>query len=344
MVLVVAPLMCIVCINPRASELLNHLGSTATDRTTNSDQILWIEGDQESIVFNFHGSLQVFQIAYWDFFFSPSLFDEWQMLCYAFVNEVKENIKPKTQLLLHLVECMHDSFAFCGERFESFNSRVRGYNIFGNRLAPSQDIARRFAALQHLHYICNDGTSESSARCGDGTKALLFSPSMQHIICGIPMHELHHHRTIYQAGALCKGRQSKCLLSELPLATIGSRTTLQQLQVSLEFIELVTPYDKSIDGQPVLNQYDCPILELSKMVFCTSSTNISRSVSLVHECTDSCGFKNIGQIANVRYSAVPIRCDRAENALSLKLAGATVNRPSSIYVEAGDFVTSPGCL
>lgn len=102
-----------------------------------------------------------------------------------------------------------------------------------------------------------------------------------------------------------------------------------------EFIELVTPYDKvnplcltstkqfnfyglllatfktvngvavcfihgfhlfqSIDGQPVLNQYDCPILELSKMVFCTSSTNISRSVSLVHECTDSCGFKNIGQ-------------------------------------------------
>ena len=67
------------------------------------------------------------------FFFSPSLFDEWQMLCYAFVNEVKENIKPKTQLLLHLVECMHDfgpSFAFCGERYCCFQiSHVYRYAV-----------------------------------------------------------------------------------------------------------------------------------------------------------------------------------------------------------------------
>lgn len=96
------------------------------------------------ILFAIH-NLQVFQIAYCDFF-SPSLCDEWQMHCHAFVDAVKENMpnlldKPKTHLILHLVECMHDfgpSSAFCDERyccvkshvcyfrFESFNSRVGG--------------------------------------------------------------------------------------------------------------------------------------------------------------------------------------------------------------------------
>ena len=33
-----------------------------------------------------------------------------------------------------------------------------GNNIFGNRLAPIRDIAVRFSTLQHLCYICNDGT------------------------------------------------------------------------------------------------------------------------------------------------------------------------------------------
>ena len=37
-------------------------------------------------------------------------------------------------------------------------------SLHGNRLSPSRVIAWCFAALQHLHFICNDGTSESSAR------------------------------------------------------------------------------------------------------------------------------------------------------------------------------------
>eukprot|EP00731_Ephydatia_muelleri_P034233 Em0051g25a len=47
MVLVIAPLMCIICDNPRASELLNHLGSSALkycrvcmcDKTENPDEL-----------------------------------------------------------------------------------------------------------------------------------------------------------------------------------------------------------------------------------------------------------------------------------------------------------------
>ena len=30
-------------------------------------------------------------------------------------------------------------------------------HIFGNRLAPSRDIAQRFSTLQHLRYIRSDG-------------------------------------------------------------------------------------------------------------------------------------------------------------------------------------------
>ena len=47
----------------------------------------------------------------------------------------------------------------------------------------------------------------------------------------------------------------------------------------------------STDGQPLLNEYNCPLLTLSKTVFCTSSTNVLRSVSLVHEYAESCNFK-----------------------------------------------------
>ena len=87
--------------------------------------------------------------------------------------------KPKIHIILHLAESIRDygpCSAFSAERyccvlyiqyltvifgtyrFESFNSMVRGYNVFGNRLAPSRDIAVRFSTLQHLRYICNDGT------------------------------------------------------------------------------------------------------------------------------------------------------------------------------------------
>ena len=42
-------------------------------------------------------------------------------------------------------------------RYESFNSAVHLQNIFGNKQAPSRDIAKHFAVVEHLHYICNGG-------------------------------------------------------------------------------------------------------------------------------------------------------------------------------------------
>ena len=42
-------------------------------------------------------------------------------------------------------------------RFESFNSFIRVHNIFGNKSAPSKDIARRFGELEQLRHICEGG-------------------------------------------------------------------------------------------------------------------------------------------------------------------------------------------
>ena len=42
----------------------------------------------------------------------------------------------------------------------------------------------------------------------------------------------------------------------------------------------------------VLNEYSCPVLELSKTIFTTSSLNIQRPVCIVHECTPTCVFQD----------------------------------------------------
>ena len=40
-------------------------------------------------------------------------------------------------------------------RCESFNSHIRSHNIFGNKQAPSRDIAHRFAVLEHIRFTCS---------------------------------------------------------------------------------------------------------------------------------------------------------------------------------------------
>ena len=42
-------------------------------------------------------------------------------------------------------------------RPESFNSNIRMQNIFGNKQAPSRDIAVHFAVIEHLRFVCEGG-------------------------------------------------------------------------------------------------------------------------------------------------------------------------------------------
>ena len=116
------------------------------------------------------------------------LLDESKSVCQAFVSSVKQHMpsllgKQKSHLILHLVDSMvkfgpcssfsaemskisfrfvYNSIASCchsSKGLKSFNSNVRMYNVFGNRLAPSRDIAKRFFTLQHLRYICHGGNA-----------------------------------------------------------------------------------------------------------------------------------------------------------------------------------------
>lgn len=42
--------------------------------------------------------------------------------------------------------------------------------------------------------------------------------------------------------------------------------------------------------EPILDEIDCPLLSLTNTIFTTSSKLIRRSVSIVHQCTDTCHF------------------------------------------------------
>ena len=72
------------------------------------------------------------------------------------------------QAILHIKECRctfsmtHKNKILC--RCETFNSLIRGRNVYGNRLAPSRDIAKGFAVIEHLRFVCSGGCLDGSTR------------------------------------------------------------------------------------------------------------------------------------------------------------------------------------
>lgn len=44
-------------------------------------------------------------------------------------------------------------------------------------------------------------------------------------------------------------------------------------------------------GMPITNEYDCPLLMLSNVMFTVKTTEILRDISVVHECTESCQLR-----------------------------------------------------
>ena len=41
-------------------------------------------------------------------------------------------------------------------------------------------------------------------------------------------------------------------------------------------------------GEQLLNEFDCPLLELTKTLFTVPGGNIRKAVNIVHECTNTC--------------------------------------------------------
>lgn len=91
------------------------------------------------------------------------------------INQPEMMRKQKIHLLLHLVECIEQFGPTSSERLENhgnkeslpniiyirrcetFNSFIRAQNIYGNKRAPSRDIAHHFSTIEHLRYICDGG-------------------------------------------------------------------------------------------------------------------------------------------------------------------------------------------
>ena len=55
------------------------------------------------------------------------------------------------------------------------------------------------------------------------------------------------------------------------------------------FIQVFEPMDSL--GTTMLNEYECPLYSLTNLFRCVPSDCIKHSVSLLHECTPSCTFK-----------------------------------------------------
>eukprot|EP00731_Ephydatia_muelleri_P008059 Em0004g397a len=106
----------------------------------------------------------VFAIAYAKSY-NRHLKEQWKSVCQNFIDSVKVHFpnllrRPKMHLILHLIECLEQygpTSAFSAERCESFNSDVRAQNIHSNRQAPSRDIGKHFAVLEHIRHIIDGG-------------------------------------------------------------------------------------------------------------------------------------------------------------------------------------------
>ena len=45
------------------------------------------------------------------------------------------------------------------------------------------------------------------------------------------------------------------------------------------------------NGQPLLNEYECPLFTLSRTLFTVDSRRILKAISMVHECGNHCKFE-----------------------------------------------------
>ena len=65
-------------------------------------------------------------------------------------------------------------------------------------------------------------------------------------------------------------------------------------------------------GQPCLNQFDCPLLTLTKVIRVLSPAAIVRAISVVHQCTSTCVVDSMHIAARMERQRV------SENTLRLK--------------------------
>eukprot|EP00731_Ephydatia_muelleri_P021864 Em0014g455a len=278
-------------------------------------------------------SSEVFQIAYCSFF-ELSKAEAWHQICVDFVHSVRDFMpkmlrKQKVHYILHLVQCMQDygpSSSFCAERPESFNSNIRMQNIFGNKQAPSRDIAVHFAVIEHLRFVCEGGyynDKESILKPSGACDQFMFlkvtitelgvESTLEQILKMDPPYDV-----IVHLGSLMDGKlqQFKAVMSHtVELVHAGNYIELDPPFCEFKYGQLLTTIKSEAghtyclvqgfeaveqpDGQPLVNSFDCPLYYLSRKLFTVDSSAIVRAVSMVHECGSSCKLQDAELFQNV---------------------------------------------
>ena len=77
---------------------------------------------------------------------------------------------------------------------------------------------------------------------------------------------------------------------QVDVGTLAACFTAVQEGTSYCMVQLFQPMDSA--GTPLHNEFDCPLLQLTNVFYCVPSDCINMSVSVIHECTDSCVFQH----------------------------------------------------
>ena len=61
-----------------------------------------------------------------------------------------------------------------------------------------------------------------------------------------------------------------------------------------------------LNGDAIVNEYDCPLLTLTANITIISSSLVIQSVSIVHECTSTCVFTTLPNICTVERERIEL--------------------------------------
>eukprot|EP00731_Ephydatia_muelleri_P035783 Em0160g4a len=239
--------------------------------------------------------------------FSTKLYEEWNKVCIEFVQAVKRNmpallLKQKTHLILHLVSSMMKfgpSSSFSAERCGTALRDLYS-SAFVQHIMRGISMQELFAGKA----IYQPGTPRKASKCSCNLSELQLVSTGRHattlnqlLQCGIPYNimlgsvrltdqVIEHHAIM---------SQQKCLVNSGDYIELGTPQCDMLYGILLAVFKLqdgavvclIQGFQKlqSQDGaRPFVNEYDCPLLELTRTIFSTPGRNILRAVSVVHEC------------------------------------------------------------
>eukprot|EP00731_Ephydatia_muelleri_P033322 Em0027g70a len=207
--------------------------------------------------------------------FSTKLYEEWNKVCIEFVQAVKRNmpallLKQKTHLILHLVSSMMKFGPSSSFSAESIYATCVMVKVKGIKVLMS---SVRVAACFYWK-TCNQ-----LLQCGIPYNIMLGSVRLTDQV-------IEHHAIM---------SQQKCLVNSGDYLELGTPQCDMLYGILLAVFKLqdgavvclIQGFQKlqSQDGaRPFVNEYDCPLLELTRTIFSTPGRNILRAVSVVHEC------------------------------------------------------------